>query len=214
MTDHGNWLQIADGADILAMRPRSTKPDDTIVASIGHRYASRSVLLSRAKVAELHEFTGKWLAEGWDGVPQVEGPTTADDIEHFRDIAVRYQIAADHARIDGNRRVDAALALIPAEHRSVDLEVVAKAQSEIWRRLQTERDDLEELRCAWLMAMFRIADLTDAVLAEPKTAPAVRTYITKALAMQDRILASRAGREPKGEPPDAPIYDVEQLALF
>lgn len=213
--DASDRLQIIGVGDVLSMRPRSAQPDDTVVLVVGYLSGNvKSILLSRAQVAELHEFTGRWLTEGWDGVRRVEGPTTADVVEHYRDIAVRYQIAADDARIDGNRRVDAALALIPAEHRTVDLETVAKAQSEIWRRLTVERDGLEELRCAWLMAMFRIADLTDAVLAEPKTAPAVRTYITKALAMQDRILAGRAGREQKGDAPDAPIYDIEQLALF
>lgn len=216
MPDPSDRLQIHDGTDVLSMGPRSARPDDTLVASIGHTggYSRRAILLTRAQVAELHEFTTKWLAEGWPGVPQVEGRSTADVVRHFRDIAVRYQVEADHARSDTIRQVDAALALIPADRRSVDLAVVAKAQSEMWRRLQTERDDLEELRLAWLGAMWAVAELSDAVFAKPEAGAKVRAHIRKMIDRQDRILSDRSGRAPKGDPPDAPMYDTEQLALF
>lgn len=73
-------------------------------------------------------------------------PTSADVIEHYRNIAVRERIRADHERIDAHRLLHAAIALVPAGTRSDDLDAVALDQGRAWVRLQQERDRLEEIR--------------------------------------------------------------------
>jgi hypothetical protein len=90
---------------LLAVAPRGVAigTDELHIGIGGAVYDTygKSVLLSRAQVEDLHDWLGRWLAEGWDGVPPVQGPTSADIIEHYRDIAAREQIRADHERIDG-----------------------------------------------------------------------------------------------------------------
>ncbi|GAA2346627.1 hypothetical protein GCM10010170_033540 [Dactylosporangium salmoneum] len=133
---------------------------------------------------------------------QEDGESTADVIDHFRDIAVRYQIERDRARTDAAREIDAALALIPAELRTVDLVKVAEEQSRHWARLQGERDALENFRLACVSLIFDI-DKAGQISADD---------IRKAL---HRFLDRHNHPEAKmpAVVPDAPIYDHEQLCL-
>lgn len=121
----------------------------------------KSVLLSRAQVEDLHDWLGRWLAEGWDGVAPVHGPTSADIIEHYRDIAVREQIRADHERIDGARRLAAALTLIPAEILAgePELEAIAAERGRERRHLQDDADRGEQSRRIFLAGLHQIDEV-------------------------------------------------------
>lgn len=209
-------VRIADkGNTVLSIGPRSASPDDTVVISVDQIiYGSgRSILMSRAMVRELDEVLTQWLADGWPGVRQVEGPSTADAIAHFKDIAIRYQIEADRARTDAARQIDAAMALIPVEHRSADLDVIAKEQAGIWQRIQRECDELEQLRRSWIAALSDLAERARRSV-EPLPSATLGKWVEKTISAQDRILSSRSGRKPKGEAPESPIYDMKQLSLF
>jgi hypothetical protein len=198
-------LEIAEVQCRLRLGPRHKQPisDDAVLTVGYHGGSDKSVLLTRARAAELRDWLNVWLEHGWDGVPQVDGESTADVIKHFRDIAVRYQVQLDHARIDAAREVDAALALIPAELRTVDLVRVAAEQSKHWARLQAERDALEDFRLACVSLVFDIDQ------AKAATADDIR----KAL---HRFLDRHNHPKPKmpAVVPDAPIYDGEQMTLF
>lgn len=203
-------LQIQDSAGsntMLTAGPIHVKPisDDLVLAVVHRTYAQgRSILLSQAKARELHEWLGRWLEHGWPGVPRQEGPTSADVIKHYQDIAIRERIAADHVRSDCGREVDAALALIPVDKRSVDLVAVARAQSELWHRITAERDALEQTRLSFLTALHEMAD------AKGATADQLR-------AVAGKVSARHAHPKVKPVPdpvPNAPVYRHEQLDLF
>lgn len=198
-------LEIAEVQCRLRLGPRYKKPiSDDAVLTIGyHSGNDKSVLLTRARAAELRDWLNVWLEHGWAGVPQQDGESTADVIDHFRGIAIRYQIERDHARIDAAREVDAALALIPAELRTVDLVKVAAEQSRHWARLQAERDALEQFRLACVSLIFEIGQ-AKAVSADD---------IRKAL---NKFLDRHNHPKPKipAVVPDAPIYDGGQMTLF
>jgi hypothetical protein len=123
----------------------------------------RSVLLSRAQVEDLHDWLSRWLAKGWDGVPPVQGPTSADIIEHYRDIAVRERVRADHERINGDRQLAAALSLIPAEIRSdqPELEAIAAQQATEWQHLRADADRGEQARLRFVTGLHQIEEALD-----------------------------------------------------
>ena len=57
--------------DVLQLIPRHRKPmSDDVVLKTFHRTtgSGRSFLLDRGAVQALHEWIGRWLEEGWDGV--------------------------------------------------------------------------------------------------------------------------------------------------
>ncbi|MDG4834175.1 hypothetical protein O7627_33460 [Solwaraspora sp. WMMD1047] len=150
---------------MLTVGPRHHRPlSDDLVLAIGHRTyfqsSSRSVLLTRAQVRELLDWLSAWYEHGWDGVPREEGPTTADIVEHYHNAAIRERIRADHERIDAHRLLQAAIALIPADCRSQDLDEVALDQGRIWTRLQKERDHLEGTRQALVEGLWEIEHST------------------------------------------------------
>jgi hypothetical protein len=134
---------------LLTIGPRYRPPiSDDLILSVRHHTTGdgRSVLLGRAQVREVLDWLTAWYEHGWPGVARTEGPTTADVIEHYRDIAVRERIRADHERIDAHRLLHAAIALVPADCRSQDLDEAALDQGRVWKRLDRERDHLEHVR--------------------------------------------------------------------
>lgn len=198
-------LEIAEVQCRLRLGPRYKKPisDDAVLTVGYHGGNDKSILLTRARAAELRDWLSVWLEHGWAGVPRQDGESTADVIDHFRDIAIRYQIERDHARIDAAREVDAALALIPAELRTVDLVKVAAAQSRYWARLQAERDALENFRLACVSLVFEIGQ------AKSATADDIRKALNKFLDRHNHPEAKMPAVVP-----DAPIYDGGQMTLF
>ena len=147
---------------MLAVAPRGVAmgTDEVHIGIGGAVYDtySKSVLLSRAQVEELHAWLTQWLAEGWNGVAPVQGPTSADVIEHYRDIAGRERIRADHERIDGGRRLEAAMSLIPAEVLSTqpDLETIAAQHAREWQYLQDDADRGEQARLIFITGLHQI----------------------------------------------------------
>jgi hypothetical protein len=104
--------------NMLTVGPRLRTPitDDLVLAMQHPTYGDssrRSVLLSRPQVRELLDWLTTWYEHGWHGVRRAERPTSADIIEHYRDIAVRERLRADHERIDAHRLLHAAVALHP-----------------------------------------------------------------------------------------------------
>lgn len=71
--------------DVMQIRPR-TRPasEDELVVTVQHRTigAGRSILIERAHAEKLHEWLGKWLAEGWPGVPRACGEHHRPDPLH------------------------------------------------------------------------------------------------------------------------------------
>lgn len=147
---------------MLALAPRGTAigTDEVHVGIGAYRYDTygKSVLLSRAQVRDLHAWLGAWLAEGWPGVAPQEGPTNADVIEHYRDVASRERIAADHERIRVGRLLAAALTLIPAEARAgePDLAAIANDEAAAWKRLQDDADRGENARRIFVQGLHEI----------------------------------------------------------
>ena len=152
---------------MLAVAPRGVAigTDELHIGIGGAVYDTygKSVLLSRAQVEDLHDWLSRWLAEGWDGVPPMQGPTSADIIEHYRDVAVRERVRADHERIDGARRLAAALSLIPAEIRSdqPELEAIAAQQATEWQHLQADADRGEHTRLTFITGLHQIEEALD-----------------------------------------------------
>jgi hypothetical protein len=152
---------------MLAVAPRGVAigTDELHIGIGGAVYDTygKSVLLSRAQVEDLQDWLSRWLAEGWDGVPPVQGPTSADIIEHYRDIAVRERVRADHERIDGDRRLAAALSLIPAEIRSdqPELEAIAARQDTEWQHLQADADRGEQARLTFITGLHQVEEALD-----------------------------------------------------
>jgi hypothetical protein len=201
-------LEIAETQCRLRLGPRHAKPiSDDAVLTIGyHSGSDKSVLLTRARAKELHEWLGTWLEHGWDGVKQEDGQSTADTIDHFRSIAIRYQIERDHARIDAAREVEAAIALIPAELRTADLAKVAAWQSENWARIEATSAELEKFRLAFIGFVHALEDAGKQV--DPG----------RVLVELQKMLKRYNHPTPKlPDPvPDAPVFapDNEQLSLF
>ncbi|MER7278363.1 hypothetical protein ABT369_28380 [Dactylosporangium sp. NPDC000244] len=197
-------LEIAEAQCRLRLGPRHKTPiSDDAVLTIGyHSGSDKSVLLTRARATKLRDWLNVWLEHGWEGVPQEDGQSTADVIDHFRDIAIRYQIERDRARTNAAREIDAALALIPAELRTVDLVKVAEEQSRHWAQLQAEVDALESFRLACVSLIFEIDQAGDI------GADVIRKALHKFLDRHNHPKAKMLAVVP-----DAPIYDHEQLRL-
>jgi hypothetical protein len=69
-------FEHADGVDVLVVTARHHRPvTDELLVQVFHRTvgATRSALLDRAAVAELHDALGQWLQTGWPGVAKTEG---------------------------------------------------------------------------------------------------------------------------------------------
>lgn len=89
---------------VLTAGPRHARPGtDDVVLSVRHTGVGtgRSILLSRAQAREVRDWLDQWLEHGWPGVPQVEGPSNADVITHFQEIALRAQRDLDRLRCGG-----------------------------------------------------------------------------------------------------------------
>jgi hypothetical protein len=70
---------------VLTVGPRHITPvTDDLVLAVRHRTTGggRSALLSRPSVAGLHAWLGRWLADGWDGVPRRCGDVYRPDELH------------------------------------------------------------------------------------------------------------------------------------
>ena len=147
---------------MLAVAPRGVGiGTDEVHIGIGaavYDTYGKSVLLSRPQVEELHAWLTQWLAEGWDGVPPVHGPTSADVIEHYRDVAVRERLRADRERSDGGRRLAAALSLIPPNvlATSAELERIAAQHADEWTRLQADADRGERARLIFITGLHEV----------------------------------------------------------
>jgi len=152
---------------MLAVAPRGVAmgTDEVHIGIGGAVYDTygKSVLLSRAQVEDLHAWLTRWLAEGWHGVAPVHGPTSADVIEHYRDIAGRERIRADHERIDGSRRLAAAMSLVPADVLSTrpDLENIAAQHAREWQHLQNDADRGEQARLTFITGLHQIEQAID-----------------------------------------------------
>ncbi len=67
-------FEFVDSNDALQLLPRHKRPrTDDLVLRVFHRTtgAGRSVLLAREDALRLYGWLGRWLDEGWDGVPKV-----------------------------------------------------------------------------------------------------------------------------------------------
>ncbi|MCW6004306.1 hypothetical protein K1W54_06885 [Micromonospora sp. CPCC 205371] len=149
-TDVFELHNIGDNS-VLTIGPRHRPAlSDDLVLSVQHRTTGggRSLLLARAQTREMLDWLASWYEHGWAGVPHTEGPTSADVIEHHRDVAVRERIRADHERIDPHRLLHAAIALVPAGCRSQDLDETALAQGRAWARVEKGPGHLEQTRRA------------------------------------------------------------------
>lgn len=145
---------------VLAPRGTSIGTDEVHVGIGAYCYDTygKSVLLSRAQVRDLHAWLGAWLASGWPGVPAQEGPTNGDVIEHYRNIAVRERLAADHERCRVGRLLTAALSLIPAQDRATepDLDAIAREDGAVWQRLQAAADRGEAARLIFVQGLHDV----------------------------------------------------------
>jgi hypothetical protein len=161
---HSHYLELQQigTRTMLVVAPRGVAmgTDELHIGIGGTVYDTygKSVLLSRAQVEDLHGWLTRWLAEGWDGVKPVLGPTSADIIEHYRDVAVREQVHADRERIDGARRLAAALSLVPAEilPDQPELETIASQQASEWQHLQDDADRGEQARLIFVTGLHQI----------------------------------------------------------
>jgi hypothetical protein len=199
-------LHQTGGNHVLLLGPRHRPPlSDDLVLAVQHRtYAAssrRSILMSRAQTGELLRWLTTWYEHGWEGVPRIEGPTSADVIEHYRNIAVRERLRADHERIDAHRLLHAAIALIPAGHRSGDLDAVALEQGRAWVRLQADRDRLEQVRLAMVHGLHEIQHATSASAGRLRAAAArlLRVNTPDTTPIDDAAAA------------DTPLYDRQRL---
>ena len=201
-------LHETGGNDVLLLGPRHQRPcTDDLVLSVQHRTygdsSRRSILLSRAQAGELLQWLSAWYEHGWDGVARTEGPTSADVIEHYRDIAVRERLRADHERVDAHRLLHAAIALVPPDYRSEDLDAVALEQGRAFVRLDRERDRLDQIRCALVLGLVTLHHATTATADQLRTAA-------------DRLLkANRLGavQVSDADAADSPLYDPQRLVI-
>lgn len=175
-----------------------------LVESLGQQH---DVLLSRARVEELHAALGEWLERGWPGVQPVQGPTSFDVIRHWQDVATRQRVDHERAMADLHRQLDAAIALIPPERRSVDLADVVEQQSALWHRLDTEHRAAGRALAKARGALFEIG-----------WGPARGGELSRDGMIRVAQTVHQA-THPGGAPtpdavPEAPVYDVQQLDLF
>jgi hypothetical protein len=199
-------LHETGGNDVLLLSPRHLPPlTDDLVLAVQHRTygesSRRSILMSRAQTGELLAWLGAWWEHGWPGVPRVEGPTSADVIEHYRDIAVRERIRADHERIDAHRLLHAAVALVPPGCRSDDLDAIALDQGRAWVRLQQERDRLEEIRRGLVHGLSEMQHARNA------SADQLRAAAGRLL----RLNKPGGGEVDDADAADTPLYDRQRL---
>lgn len=64
-------FEIVDRNDVLHLIPRHRKPmTDDVLLRVFHRTTGggRSILLDRQAAQDLHDWLGRWLEQGWDGV--------------------------------------------------------------------------------------------------------------------------------------------------
>jgi hypothetical protein len=159
---HHLELQQIGNRTMLTAAPRGVAlGTDEVHIGIGtaaYDVYGKSVLLSRPQVRELHAWLTRWLAEGWHGVPPVHGPTSADVVEHYRDVAVRERVEADQQRRRAGQRLDAALSLIPADILAdqPELAAIAAEHADEWRHLQHDRDRAEQARLTFVTGLHEI----------------------------------------------------------
>lgn len=70
--------QVEVNNTVLQVTARHRRPlTDDLLIQVHHRttWSGRSALLDRAAVTKLHAALGKWLEDGWPGVPKQEGAT-------------------------------------------------------------------------------------------------------------------------------------------
>jgi hypothetical protein len=199
-------LHETGGNDVLLLGPRHLPPStDDLVLSVQHRTygesSRRSILLSRAQTGELLAWLAAWWENGWPGVPRAEGPTSADVIEHYRNIAVRERIRADHERLDAHRLLHAAIALAPPGSRSGDLDAIALEQGRAWVRLQQERDRLEEIRRGLVHGLSEMQHARNA------SADQLRAAAGRLL----RLNKPGGGEVDDADAADTPLYDRQRL---
>lgn len=199
-------LEIQDhGNTVLRCMPRHAKPmSDDVVLAVTHRTydQGRSTLLTRAKATELRDWLDLWLDEGWDGIPQQDGETTSDLVRHYEDVAIRARIEADRVRAEANRQIDAALALIPPDRRTVDLQRVVDEQTRVWNLLTGEHQAREKAMTGIVSALIEMWQAAGATADQLRKAARVTL---------DRYNHPKPVKQPSG---DAPIYRMEQLSLF
>ena len=199
-------LHETGGNDVLLLGPRHLPPiSDDLVLSVQHRTygesSRRSILMSRAQTGELLQWLSAWWERGWAGVPRAEGPTSVDVIEHYRNIAVRERLRADHERIDAHRLLHAAIALAPPGSRSHDLDAIALEQGRAWVRLQHERDRLEEVRRGLVQGLGDLQDASNA------SADQLRAAAGRLL----RLNKPGSGEVDDADAADTPLYDRQRL---
>lgn len=199
-------LHETGGNDVLLLGPRHLPPiTDDLVLAVQHRTygdsSRRSILMSRAQTGELLDWLSAWWENGWAGVPHTEGPTSADVIEHYRDIAVRERIRADHERLDAHRLLHAAIALVEPGCRSEDLDAVALKQGRAWVRLQQERDRLEEIRRGLVQGLCELQHTNNA------SADQLRAAAGRLL----RLNKPGCGEVADADAADTPLYDRQRL---
>lgn len=199
-------LHETGGNDVLLLGPRHLTPiTDDLVLSVQHRTygesARRSILMSRAQTGELLEWLSAWWEHGWPGVSRAEGPTSSDIIEHYRSIAVRERIRADHERLDAHRLLHAAIALTPPGSRSDDLDAIALEQGRAWVRLRQERDRLEEIRRGLVQGLCELQAASNA------SAEQLRTAAGRLL----RLNKPGSGEVDDVAAADTPLYDRQRL---
>ena len=93
-------------ADAISAWPRDDNTLVLTVGAIGYGHQRRSIVLAPAQVAEVRDYLDGWLADRSHAVPA--GPSTADVVTHYREVAMREKLAADRAR----REAEAAGAVI------------------------------------------------------------------------------------------------------
>ncbi|WP_328463580.1 hypothetical protein OHA21_38315 [Actinoplanes sp. NBC_00393] len=199
-------LHETGGNDVLLLGPRHLPPlTDDLVLAVQHRTygdsARRSILMSRAQTGELLAWLGAWWENGWPGVPRTEGPTSTDVIEHYRAIAVRERLRADHERLDTHRLLHAAIALAPPGARSAHLDAIALEQGRVWVRLQRERDRLEEIRRGLVNGLCELQAATSA------TADELRAAAGRLL----RLNKPGSGEVDDTDAAETPLYDRQRL---
>ncbi len=199
-------LHESGGNDVLLLGPRHQRPcTDDLVLGVQHRTygnsSRRSIVLSRAQAGELLQWLTAWYEHGWDAVPRTEGPTSADVIEHYRAVAVRERIRADHERLDAHRLLHAAIALVPPGCRSEDLDAVALEQGRALVRLDRERERLDQIRAALAIGLVTLQHATTA------TADQLRTAAGRIL----KANRSEPVQVSDSDAADSPLYDRQRL---
>ncbi len=124
-------------------------------------------------------------------------------LEHYRNIAVRERIRADHERLDAHRLLHAAIALVAPGSRSEDLDAVALEQGRAWVRLQQERDRLEEIRRGLVQGLCELQAASNA------SADQLRAAAGRLL----RLNVPGSGQVDAADAADSPLYDRQRLVI-